>query len=107
MLHDFWEHSAEGPAETSFSQCLMNQCAGKLKSSGKNSDMIKKKKKKKKSKEVEANTLEKPVSLRVSQSKRKPSIVMQYIESNHKNLWQLLMRIQKIIFLCQVHLKLQ
>uniref|UniRef100_A0A8C5KL61 Transcriptional regulator ATRX n=1 Tax=Jaculus jaculus TaxID=51337 RepID=A0A8C5KL61_JACJA len=76
-LHDFLAHSSEESEETCSSpQFAMNQSTDKSSGSGSNSDMMEN------SKEEGTSSSEKSRSLGSSRSKRKPSIVTKYIESD-------------------------
>nr|XP_034342190.1 transcriptional regulator ATRX isoform X3 [Arvicanthis niloticus] len=76
-LHDFLAHSSEESEETCSSpRLVMNQSTDKISGSGLNSDMMEN------SKEEGASTSEKYKSSGSSRSKRKPSIVTKYVESD-------------------------
>ncbi|XP_074180078.1 transcriptional regulator ATRX isoform X4 [Rhinolophus sinicus] len=75
-LHDFLAHSSEDSEETSSPpRLMMNQSTDKISGSGNNSDMMEN------SKEEGASSSEKSKS-GSSRSKRKPSIVTKYVESD-------------------------
>nr|XP_007990320.2 transcriptional regulator ATRX isoform X6 [Chlorocebus sabaeus] len=76
-LHDFLAHSSEESEETSSPPRLaMNQNTDKISGSGSNSDMMEN------SKEEGTSSSEKSKSSGSSRSKRKPSIVTKYVESD-------------------------
>nr|XP_014584475.1 transcriptional regulator ATRX isoform X6 [Equus caballus] len=76
-LHDFLAHSSEESEETSSPpRLVMNQSTDKVSGSGNNSDMMEN------SKEEGASCSEKSKSSGSSRSKRKPSIVTKYVESD-------------------------
>ncbi|XP_014635305.1 PREDICTED: transcriptional regulator ATRX-like isoform X7 [Ceratotherium simum simum] len=76
-LHDFLAHSSEESEETSSPpRLVVNQSTDKVSGSGNNSDMMEN------SKEEEASSSEKSKSSGSSRSKRKPSIVTKYVESD-------------------------
>nr|XP_031302098.1 transcriptional regulator ATRX isoform X9 [Camelus dromedarius] len=76
-LHDFLAHSSEESEETSSPpRLVMNQSTDKISGSGNNSDMMEN------SKEEGASSSEKSKSSGSSRSKRKPSIVTKYVESD-------------------------
>ncbi|GAB5584715.1 transcriptional regulator ATRX isoform X1 [Prionailurus iriomotensis] len=76
-LHDFLAHSSEESEETSSPpRLVMNQSTEKNSGSGNNSDMMEN------SKEEGASSSEKSKSSGSSRSKRKPSIVTKYVESD-------------------------
>ncbi|XP_026951440.1 transcriptional regulator ATRX isoform X6 [Sagmatias obliquidens] len=76
-LHDFLAHSSEESEETSSPpRLVMNQSTDKVSGSGNNSDMMEN------SKEEGASSSEKSKSSGSSRSKRKPSIVTKYVESD-------------------------
>ena len=76
-LHDFLAHSSEESEETCSSpRLVMNQSTDKICGSGLNSDMMEN------NKEEGASTSEKSRSSGSSRSKRKPSIVTKYVESD-------------------------
>uniref|UniRef100_A0A667IZ66 Transcriptional regulator ATRX n=1 Tax=Lynx canadensis TaxID=61383 RepID=A0A667IZ66_LYNCA len=76
-LHDFLAHSSEESEETSSPpRLVMNQSTEKNSGSGNNSDMMEN------SKEEGASSSEKYKSSGSSRSKRKPSIVTKYVESD-------------------------
>ncbi|XP_058392201.1 transcriptional regulator ATRX-like isoform X3 [Diceros bicornis minor] len=76
-LHDFLAHSSEESEETSSPpRLVMNQSTDKVIGSGNNSDMMEN------SKEEGASSSEKSKSSGSSRSKRKPSIVTKYVESD-------------------------
>lgn len=76
-LHDFLAHSSEESEETCSSPRLVrNQSTDKISGSGLNSDMMEN------SKEEGTSTSEKSKSSGSSRSKRKPSIVTKYVESD-------------------------
>ncbi|XP_008835891.1 transcriptional regulator ATRX isoform X3 [Nannospalax galili] len=76
-LHDFLAHSSEESEETCSSPRLaVNQSTDKISGFGNNSDMMEN------SKEEGTSTSEKSKSLGSSRSKRKPSIVTKYVESD-------------------------
>ncbi|XP_032243780.1 transcriptional regulator ATRX isoform X3 [Phoca vitulina] len=76
-LHDFLAHSSEESEETSSPpRLVMNQSTEKVSGSGNNSDMMEN------SKEEGASSSEKSKSSGSSRSKRKPSIVTKYVESD-------------------------
>ncbi|CAK7312809.1 Transcriptional regulator ATRX [Vulpes lagopus] len=77
-LHDFLAHSSEESEETNSPPRLvmMNQSTEKVGGSGNNSDMMEN------SKEEGASSSEKSKSSGSSRSKRKPSVVTKYVESD-------------------------
>ncbi|XP_024430766.2 transcriptional regulator ATRX isoform X3 [Desmodus rotundus] len=76
-LHDFLAHSSEESEETSSPpRLMMNQSTDKISGSGNNSDMMEN------SKEEGTSSSEKSKSSGSSRSKRKPSIVTKYVESD-------------------------
>ncbi|XP_015443590.1 transcriptional regulator ATRX isoform X4 [Pteropus alecto] len=76
-LHDFLAHSSEDSEETSSPpRLMMNQSTDKISGSGNNSDMMEN------SKEEGTSSSEKSKSSGTSRSKRKPSIVTKYVESD-------------------------
>ncbi|XP_016062741.1 PREDICTED: transcriptional regulator ATRX isoform X3 [Miniopterus natalensis] len=76
-LHDFLAHSSEESEETnSPPRLMMNQSTDKISGSGNNSDMMEN------SKEEGASSSGKSKSSGSSRSKRKPSIVTKYVESD-------------------------
>ncbi|GAB1303054.1 Transcriptional regulator ATRX [Apodemus speciosus] len=76
-LHDFLAHSSEESEETCSSpRLVMNQSTDKISGSGLNSDMMEN------NKEEGTSTSEKSKSSGSSRSKRKPSIVTKYVESD-------------------------
>ncbi|XP_054422639.1 transcriptional regulator ATRX isoform X2 [Pteronotus mesoamericanus] len=76
-LHDFLAHSSEESEETSSPpRLMMNQSTDKTSGSGNNSDMMEN------SKEEGTSSSEKSKSSGSSRSKRKPSIVTKYVESD-------------------------
>uniref|UniRef100_A0A8C0SRG4 Transcriptional regulator ATRX n=1 Tax=Canis lupus familiaris TaxID=9615 RepID=A0A8C0SRG4_CANLF len=76
-LHDFLAHSSEESEETnSPPRLVMNQSTEKVGGSGNNSDMMEN------SKEEGASSSEKSKSSGSSRSKRKPSVVTKYVESD-------------------------
>ncbi|KAM8753314.1 transcriptional regulator ATRX isoform 1-T1 [Rhynchonycteris naso] len=76
-LHDFLAHSSEESEETSSPpRVTMNQSTDKTSGSGSNSDMMES------SKEEGASSSEKSKSSGSSRSKRKPSVVTKYVESD-------------------------
>ncbi|XP_043753092.1 transcriptional regulator ATRX isoform X5 [Cervus elaphus] len=76
-LHDFLAHSSEESEETSSPpRLVMNQSTDKVSGSGNNSDMMEN------SREEGASSAEKSKSSGSSRSKRKPSIVTKYVESD-------------------------
>ncbi|XP_013009137.1 transcriptional regulator ATRX isoform X2 [Cavia porcellus] len=80
-LHDFLAHSSEESEETSSPpRLVMNQSTDKISGSGNNSDMMEN------SKEEGTSSSEKSKSSGASRSKRKPSIVTKYIESDDEKL---------------------
>ncbi|XP_062939126.1 transcriptional regulator ATRX isoform X2 [Cynocephalus volans] len=80
-LHDFLAHSSEESEETSSPpRLVMNQSTDKISVSGNNSDMMEN------SKEEGTSSSEKSKSSGLSRSKRKPSIVTKYVESDDEKL---------------------
>uniref|UniRef100_A0A8D1QR24 Transcriptional regulator ATRX n=1 Tax=Sus scrofa TaxID=9823 RepID=A0A8D1QR24_PIG len=76
-LHDFLAHSSEESEETSSPpRLVMNQSTDKISGSGNNSEMMEN------SREEGASSSEKSKSSGSSRSKRKPSIVTKYVESD-------------------------
>ncbi|XP_054975789.1 transcriptional regulator ATRX isoform X2 [Sorex araneus] len=76
-LHDFLAHSSEESEETSSPpRLVMNQSTDKISGSGTNLDMMES------SKEEGASSSEKSKSSGSSRSKRKPSVVTKYVESD-------------------------
>ncbi|XP_021575164.1 transcriptional regulator ATRX isoform X7 [Carlito syrichta] len=76
-LHDFLAHSSEESEETSSPpRLVMNQSTDKVSGSGNNSDMMEN------SREEGTNSSEKSKSSGSSRSKRKPSVVTKYVESD-------------------------
>ncbi|XP_073918736.1 transcriptional regulator ATRX isoform X2 [Castor canadensis] len=80
-LHDFLAHSSEESEETSSPPRLaMNQSIDKISGSGNNSDLMEN------SKEEGTSSSEKSRSVGSSRSKRKPSVVTKYVESDDEKL---------------------
>ncbi|KAM4818959.1 transcriptional regulator ATRX isoform 2-T2 [Thomomys bottae] len=75
-LHDFLAHSSEESEETNSPRLLMNQSIDKVRVSGNNSDTMEN------NKEEGTGSSEKFKSSGSSRSKRKPSIVTKYVESD-------------------------